>query len=220
MPNYTPTDRTRVVRIPDRGKYDAGAVHAILDEGLVCHVGFVVDAQPFVIPTLYARNGAEILFHGSAASRMLRNISDGIRICLTVTLIDGIVMARSAFHHSINYRSVVALGLATQVLDEKEKMAALHVFTERIMAGRWADVRTPTAQELLATTVLRLPLEEVSAKVRSGPPKDDEADYALPIWAGVLPLTLQPGSLVPDPRLLPGLEPPKYATIYSRKGAA
>jgi hypothetical protein len=139
MQAYTPSEKTRVMRIPERGKYDTETVHAILDEGLVCHAGFVVGEQPYVIPTLYARVGGEIYFHGSAASRMLRNLSEGIRVCITVTLTDGLVLARSAFHHSMNYRSVVALGIALPVVDEKEKMAAMEVFTERIVPGRWAD---------------------------------------------------------------------------------
>jgi nitroimidazol reductase NimA-like FMN-containing flavoprotein (pyridoxamine 5'-phosphate oxidase superfamily) len=216
---YKPTEKTRVTRIPDRGKYDAETVHAILDEGFVCHVGFVAEGQPFVIPTLYARVGEEILFHGSAASRMLDAVSEGIAVCLTVTLVDGIVLARSAFHHSMNYRSVVVLGTAMPVTGEVEKMSAMHAFTERIVAGRWKDVRIPTKQELRATSVLRLPLSEVSAKVRIGPPKDEDADYALPVWAGVIPLLQVHGAPIPDPRLPANVAVPRYVVSYSRKPA-
>lgn len=217
MATYTPSEKTRVTRIPDRGKYDAETVHAILDEGLVCHAGFVVDGQPFVIPTLYARVGGEILFHGSAASRMLRNLSEGVRVCITVTLADGLVLARAAFHHSMNYRSVVALGVAMPVLDENEKMAAMEAFTERIVPGRWADVRLPTPQEMRATTVMRLTLDEVSAKVRTGEPKDEAEDYDLSIWAGVIPLRTVPGAPVPDSALRMKVELPDYVVNYSRK---
>jgi nitroimidazol reductase NimA-like FMN-containing flavoprotein (pyridoxamine 5'-phosphate oxidase superfamily) len=216
MQAYTPTEKTRVTRIPDRGKYDAETVHAILDEGLVCHVGFVVGEQPYVIPTLYARVGGEIYFHGSAASRMLRNLSEGLRVCITVTLIDGLVLARAAFHHSTNYRSVMALGIAQPVMDEEEKMAAMEAFTERVVPGRWADVRMPTAQEMRATTVMRLPLEEVSAKVRTGDPKDEAEDYDLPIWAGVIPLQIVAGAPIPDSAMRMQLAPPEYAVNYSR----
>jgi nitroimidazol reductase NimA-like FMN-containing flavoprotein (pyridoxamine 5'-phosphate oxidase superfamily) len=216
MQAYTPTEKTRVTRIPDRGKYDAETVHAILDEGLVCHVGFVVGEQPYVIPTLYARVGGEIYFHGSAASRMLRNLSEGLRVCITVTLIDGLVLARAAFHHSTNYRSVMALGIAQPVMDEEEKMAAMEAFTERVVPGRWADVRMPTAQEMRATTVMRLPLQEVSAKVRTGDPKDEAEDYDLPIWAGVIPLQIVAGAPIPDSAMRMQLAPPEYAVNYSR----
>src|ERR1700757_4185056 len=188
MSEFTPTERTQVKRLPKRGKYDADTVHKILDEAFVCHVGFVVDGQPFVIPTNFGRVGDTLYLHGSAASRMLRTLSEGIPVCVTVTLVDGLVLARSAFHHSVNYRSVVILGTAGLVTDPAEKMEALRVFTEHVMKGRWDDVRQPTEQELKATTVLALPLEEVSAKVRTGGPVDDEADYTLPVWAGVLPL--------------------------------
>ena len=172
----------------------------MLDEGFVCHVGFVADQQPFVIPTLYARVGDDIYFHGSAASRMMRNVSTGVPVCLTVTLVDGMVLARSVFNSSMNYRSVVALGTATLVSDPTEKLEALHAFTEKLIAGRWADARPPTEKELKATWVLKLPLQEVSAKVRKGAPEDDAEDYALPVWAGVIPMRLVADAPVRDPR--------------------
>jgi uncharacterized protein len=218
MSESTSTQRTRVRRLPDRGKYDAATVHAILDEGLVCHVGFVVDGQPFVIPTLYARVDDELYMHGSAASRMLRTLSDGVQVCVTVTLVDGLVLARSAFNHSMNYRSVVILGRAVLIEDREEKLAALEAFSEHIVRGRWKDVRQPTESELKQTKVLAVPLEEVSAKVRSGEPHDDDPDYALPIWAGVLPLPIIPGVPIPDSRCLAGLEVPSYLRSYSRNG--
>jgi nitroimidazol reductase NimA-like FMN-containing flavoprotein (pyridoxamine 5'-phosphate oxidase superfamily) len=201
METYAPTDHTQVKRLPHRGVYDQAEVHAILDEGLVCHVGFVADGQPYVIPTLYARSGDEIYIHGSAASRMLRALAQGAAVCLTVTLVDGFVLARSVFHHSMNYRSVVVLGKARLVSDAEEKAAALRCFTNRMAAGRWEEARQPTEQELKSTTVLALPLEEVSAKVRTGPPLDDEDDYALPVWAGVVPIRQKLGEPVADPRL-------------------
>jgi len=216
MSQYTPTERTRVKRLPDRGKYDAETVHKILDEGFVCHVGFAVDGQPFVIPTNYARIGEIVYLHGSAASRMLKTLSGGVQLCVTVTLVDGLVLARSAFHHSVNYRSVVMLGMATLVESADEKMRALEAFTEHIVPGRWKDIRQPTELELKATTVLALPLAEVSAKVRSGPAKDEPEDYALPIWAGVLPLPVTPAAPIDDPKLLPGLSAPEYVLKYSR----
>src|SRR5687768_17447050 len=175
----TQSERTKVKRLPARGQYDRETINAVLDEGFICHVGFVVDGQPYVIPTGYARVNDVLYIHGSSASRMLRNLSKGVDVCVTVTLIDGLVLARSAFHHSINYRSVVILGKATLVEDPKEKDKALEALTEHIVPGRWADVRWPTELELKATTVLRLPIEEASAKVRSGDPKDDEEDYAM-----------------------------------------
>jgi uncharacterized protein len=220
MTDFTPTARTRVKRIPDRGKYDRETVFAILDEGLVCHVGFVVDAQPYVIPTLCARIGDQLYIHGSAASRMLRTLAGGVQLCVTVTLLDGLVLARSAFHHSINYRSVVVLGRATVVEGREEKLKALSAFTEHVVRGRWSDVRQPNDSELKQTTVLALPLEEVSAKVRTGGPKDEPEDYDLPIWAGVLPLTLVPGAPIPDPQLRFRREPPAYLTNYSRNHAS
>jgi uncharacterized protein len=216
MSQFTPTERTQVKRLPDRGKYDAETVHKILDAGFVCHVGFVVDGQPFVIPTNYGRVGDMLYLHGSSASRMLKTLTEGIPVCVTVTLVDGLVLARSAFHHSVNYRSVVILGKAALVDKPEEKMNALEAFTEHVMRGRWKDIRPPTDLELKATTVLSLPLAEVSAKVRTGPPKDDAEDYALPIWAGVLPLPIVPGIPIPDPKLNAGLEPPENVRKYSR----
>lgn len=216
MSPFTPTERTKVRRLPDRGRYDAETVRKILDEAFVCHVGFVVDGQPFVIPTNFGRVEDVLYLHGSSASRMLRTLADGVQVCVTVTLIDGLVLARSAFHHSVNYRSVVILGRATPVEDPDEKNRALVAFTEHIMRGRWDAIRQPTEQELKATSVLALPLEEVSAKVRTGPPKDDEADYSLPIWAGVLPLPIVPGKPISDPRLIPGIATPANVLNYSR----
>jgi uncharacterized protein len=203
METYTPTDRTQVKRLPKRAAYDKSQVHAILDQGFVCHIGFAVEGQPYVIPTAYARCGEQLYIHGSVVSRMLRSLAGGTQMCVTVTLVDGFVLARSVFHHSMNYRSVVVLGKARLVSDPEEKIAALRAFTNHIVPGRWEEVRQPTEQELKSTTVLALPLEEVSAKVRTGPPLDDEEDYALPVWAGVVPLQSRSGEPVPDARLLP-----------------
>jgi nitroimidazol reductase NimA-like FMN-containing flavoprotein (pyridoxamine 5'-phosphate oxidase superfamily) len=216
MSEFTPTERTQVKRLPKRGKYDRETVYAILDAGFVCHVGFSVDGQPYVIPTNYGRAGDTLYLHGSAASRMLRTLSGGVPVCVTVTHVDGLVLARSAFHHSVNYRSVVILGTARLVEDPAEKMAALRIFTEHVLKGRWDDVRQPTEQELKATMVLALPLEEVSAKVRTGGPVDDEADYALPVWAGVLPLETVAQPPQPDARLKSDTPLPAYLRNYSR----
>jgi uncharacterized protein len=215
MDKFTPTPRTTLKRLPDRGEFDRQTVYQILDEAFVCHVGFAVDGQPFVIPTSFGRIGDKLYIHGSAASRMLRTLSGGIPVCVTVTLIDGLVLARSAFHHSINYRSVVILGNASLVEDPEEKFIALKTITENIVPGRWADVREPNSQELKATLVLSLPLIEVSAKIRTGPPKDDEEDLAIPAWAGVLPLRVMAEAPVNDPAMLPGLEPPTYIRHYN-----
>jgi uncharacterized protein len=216
MSKFAPTERTKVRRLPDRGRYDPESVYGILDEAFICHVGFVVDGQPYVIPTGFARVNDTLYIHGSAASRMLRTLADGVQVCVTVTLIDGIVMARSGFHSSMNYRSVVILGRATQVERRDEKLAALAAFSEQVMPGRWKDLRETTDAELKGTLVLTLPLKEVSAKVRTGPPKDDEADYALPLWAGVVPLKLTASRPIDDPRLPKGIEPPNYARNYKR----
>ena len=216
MDSYQPTRRTKIGRLPKRAVYDKAQIHAILDEGFLCHVGFAVDGQPFVIPTGYVRVGERIYFHGSAASRMLRNLDDGLAVCVTVTLVDGFVLARSVFHHSMNYRSVVMLGTARLVTDRAEKLEALHRFTNHIVPDRWEEARQPTDQELKSTTVLTLALEEVSAKIRSGPPVDDEEDYALPIWAGVVPLRLQVKEPIADSRNLPGVaafKPSRLATV-------
>ncbi|PYT95847.1 MAG: pyridoxamine 5'-phosphate oxidase family protein [Acidobacteria bacterium] len=211
-----PTEHTRVVREPQRGVYDRETIYKILDEGFVCHVGFSVDGQPYVIPTLFGRVGDAIYFHGSAASRMLRNLSEGISVCVTVTLTDGFVLARSVFNHSMNYRSVVALGKATRVDAPQEQLEALHAFTEKILPGRWYEARQPNEQELKATSILRLPLTEVSAKVRTGPPIDDDTDYALPVWAGVIPVRLAFDVPVRDERCDASIPAPAYAAHYRR----
>src|SRR3984893_12153795 len=214
---YTPTPRTRLVREADRAVYDREVAYRILDEGFLCHVGFVADRQPFVIPTSYGRTGDSLYVHGSAASRMLRNLKDGVPVCVTVTLLDGLVLARSIFNHSMNYRSVVVLGKAMLVDDPQEKIEALHALSEHILPGRWADSRQPNERELKATSVLRVPIEEFSAKVRQGPPIDDEPDYTFPTWAGVVPLETTAGAPINDPRLLAGKDVPAYARNYTRK---
>ena len=213
---FPQTERTTLKRLPKRGVYDRELVYAILDEGFICHVGFVVDAKPVVIPTGYARVADQLYIHGSQASRMLRTLKTGIDVCVTVTLIDGLVLARSAFHHSMNYRSVVVFGNATAIEAADAKLAALRALSEHMIPGRWDEVREPNEQELKATTVLALPLEEVSAKVRTGPPLDDEEDYALKVWAGVLPLKLVAEDPVKDPALQTGIEPARYLFNYSR----
>ena len=220
MGGRPPSHRTRVKRVPERGAYERDRIDAILDAGLVCHLGFVHDGQPFVIPTLYARIGDEIYVHGSSASRMLRTLKGGVDACLTVTIVDGLVLARSIFHHSINYRSVVVLGRTTEVADPDEKARALEAFGERILPGRWAEVRPPTPLELKATSILRMPLDEASAKLRQGPPVDEEEDYSLPVWAGVIPLALQAEEPQPDPRLAFDLPAPPVPARYdgSRRG--
>jgi uncharacterized protein len=212
-----PTSRTRLVREADRAVYDRAAAYQILDEGFICHVGFVADGQPFVIPTGYGRVGDNLYIHGSAASRMLRRVDEGVAVCITVTLLDGLVLARSIFNHSMNYRSVVILGTAHAVTDPKEKLDALRLLSEHILPGRWAESRQPNQKELKATLVMRLPIEEFSAKVRKGPPIDDEEDYAFPTWAGVIPLEMVAGKPVNDPRLDPDCKVPSYAQHYSRK---
>ena len=215
MTQSSPSVRTRVTREPQLAVYDREAAYRILDEGFICHVGFSVENQPYVIPTSYGRSGDELFIHGSAASRMLRTLSGGVAVCITVTLLDGLVLARSVFNHSMNYRSVVILGRATAVPDA-EKVAALRVLSEHIIPGRWEEARLPNERELKATTVLRLPITEFSAKVRTGPPIDDEEDYAFPTWAGVIPLktVAEPG--VADARLTPNIEVPAYARSYVR----
>lgn len=215
--DFPQTQRTTLKCLPKRGVYDRELVYQILDEGFICHVSFAVDGQPFVIPTGYARVGDQLYIHGSQVSRMLRTLSGGIDACVAVTLIDGLVLARSAFHHSVNYRSVVIFGRASIVEEREAKLAALFAFSEHVIPGRWDDVREPTEQELKATTVLTLRLEEVSAKVRTGPPIDDEADYALKVWAGVLPLQLVAGAPIKDQRLPEGIEPPSYTLKYTRE---
>ena len=205
METYPPTGRTEVHRYPKRALHDAEQIRAILDEGRFCHVGFAAEGQPFVVPTSYARVDDRLYIHGSAASRMLRTLDGGVDVCITVTLVDGFVLARSAFHHSINYRSVMVLGKARRVDDPQEKLAALRAFTNHLVPGRWDEIRQPTAQELKATSVLALPLAEVSAKMRTGPPIDDEEDYGLPVWAGVVPVRMEIGPPVADVRVLPGV---------------
>ncbi|WP_416674808.1 pyridoxamine 5'-phosphate oxidase family protein [Egbenema bharatensis] len=212
----TPTDRSQIKRLPQRGEYDRQVIYQILDEGLICHVGFEANGQPFVIPTAYGRIGDRLYIHGSPASRMLRTLKKGIEVCVTVTLLDGLVLARSAFHHSMNYRSVVVFGTATWVESEAEKGEALKAFTEHIIPGRWDEVRQPTPQEVAGTLVLSLPLTEASAKIRSGPPIDDEADYALPVWAGELPLKFMALSPIPDPRLTLDVPIPGHVENYGR----
>ena len=214
--DFPKTKRTTLKRLPKRGVYDRNSVYAILDEGFICHVGFLVDGKPVVIPTGYARVEDRLYIHGSQASRMLRVLSQGINVCATVTLVDGLVLARSAFHHSINYRSVVVFGKAALVEDADEKNAALFAFSEHVIPGRWKDVREPTPEELQMTSVLAMELTEASAKVRTGPPLDDEEDYSLRIWAGVIPLQLTAGEAVNDPRLPENIEPPSYTKNYQR----
>jgi nitroimidazol reductase NimA-like FMN-containing flavoprotein (pyridoxamine 5'-phosphate oxidase superfamily) len=216
MTSSLQTARTTVKRRAQRGVYDRATVEAILDEGLVCHVGFVVEGQPYVLPTIYARVGDRLYLHGSAASRMLRTLADGVETCVTVTLIDGLVLARSAFHHSMNYRSVVVLGTARPVVDRDDKRRALQAIVDHVVPERWNAVREPNEQEMKATTVLELALAEASAKVRSGGPLDDEADYALPVWAGQLPLELVPALPIPDERLPAGVPIPRSVTGYQR----
>jgi nitroimidazol reductase NimA-like FMN-containing flavoprotein (pyridoxamine 5'-phosphate oxidase superfamily) len=212
----TPSGRTRVVREAQRAVYDRDAIYRILDEAFICHVGFVVDGQPFVIPTSYGRVGDTLYIHGSAASRMLRSLDQGIPLCVTVTLLDGLVLARSIFNHSMNYRSVVILGTAEVVQDPQEKLAALHALSEHILPGRWAESRQPNEKELKATFALRLPINEFSAKVRQGPPTDDEEDYAFRTWAGVVPLNIVPGTPIADDRCDPNISVPAYVSAYTR----
>jgi nitroimidazol reductase NimA-like FMN-containing flavoprotein (pyridoxamine 5'-phosphate oxidase superfamily) len=210
------TDRTKLKRLPKRGHFDRDTVYGILDEGFICHIGFAPEGQPFVIPTGYARVDDKLYIHGSQASRMLRTLSGGLDACVTVTIIDGLVLARSAFHHSMNYRSVVIFGRADLVEDREEKIEALVALSEHIIRGRWDEVREPTEEELKMTTVLSLPLVEASAKIRTGPPLDDEEDYAMKVWAGVIPLRLEAGEPIKDPRLPEGIEVPAYARRYKR----
>jgi uncharacterized protein len=213
----TPTSRTRVVREAERGVYDRESAYRILDEGFICHVGFVVDSQPYVIPTSYGRSGDNLYIHGSAASRMLRNLNSDIPVCITVTLLDGLVLARSIFNHSMNYRSVVILGKATVVADPIEKIEVLRRLSEHILPGRWDESRPPNERELKATFALRVPLTEFSAKVRKGPPIDDEEDYSFHTWAGVIPLETVAQPPIPDERCSPEIPVPAYAKAYSRK---
>jgi len=217
MPDTFPvTERTRLVREANRAVYDREAIYKTLDEGFVCHVGFSVESQPYAIPTMYARIGDAVYFHGSSISRMLRSLSAGAPVCITVTLTDGLVLARSVFNHSMNYRSVVALGHATLIDDPAEKLHALQAFTEKLIPGRWSDARQPNEKELKATSILKLPLTEVSAKVRTGPVEDDADDYALPVWAGVIPLRLVADKPLRDEHCDPAIPTPAYAANYRR----
>jgi nitroimidazol reductase NimA-like FMN-containing flavoprotein (pyridoxamine 5'-phosphate oxidase superfamily) len=218
-PHPAPSARARVRRVHERAAYDRESIDAVLDAGLVAHLGFVHEDQPFVIPTLQARIGDLVYVHGSAASRTLRQLSSGVAACLTVTLLDGIVLARSVFEHSMNYRSVVVLGTATAVTDSREKLAALEAFTEKLLPGRWAEARTPSRKEVKATSILRLPLDEASAKIRAGGPDDgDSPDAALAVWAGHLPLVVTALEPVPDPALPPGIPVPPGLRPYRRRG--
>lgn len=220
MNQFTPTNRTRIKRLPKRAALDRETVYKILDEGFVCHVGFAIDGQPFVIPTLYARSNDELIIHGSSASRMLRNLAQGVDVCVTVTLIDGLVLARSAFHHSMNYRSVVVFGKASLIEDEAEKYEASRIFTEHIAPHRWQEIRPPNELELKATSILRLPIEEASAKIRSGDPVDDDKDYALNVWAGVVPLKLKAETPIDDELLRDGISIPDYILDYAKKNSS
>ncbi len=218
MNQIPPTKRTTLKRLPKRGSHERETINKILDEGFICHVGFAVDGQPFVIPTGYARLDDKLIVHGSQASRMLRALETGIEVCVTVTLIDGLVLARSAFHHSMNYRSVAIFGRATVIDDREEKLAALFALSEQIIPGRWKEAREPNEAELKQTTVLSVPIDEASAKIRTGPPLDDEEDYALEVWAGVLPLRVTTDTPIADPRLPENIKAPDYVVGYRRQG--
>jgi uncharacterized protein len=216
MSTYSPTERTKVRRLRKRGVYGKSEIHAILDEAFMCHVGFVRDGQPFVIPTLCARQAQTLYIHGSGVSRMLKTLATGVDVCVTVTLVDGYVLARSAFHHSMNYRSVVILGRARLVSAKREKMRALKTITDHVVPNRWAEVRGPNDLEMKQTAVLALRLKEVSAKVRAGPPVDDEEDYALPVWAGVVPVRPQLADPLPDARVHPKAKPFQLSRFAAR----
>jgi len=215
----SPTARTRIRRMPHRAVYDRATLHAILDEGIVCHMGFVVGEQPYVIPTAYAREGETLYLHGSSASRSLKTLGSGLTVCVTVTLIDGLVLSRAIFTHSIDYRSVVVLGTAAPVLDPAEKLRVLHALSEQLVPGRWKDVRPPNPKELKATLVLAMPLKEVSVKVRNGPPIDEDEDLDSSAWAGELPMRTEYLDPIDDPRLSPGITAPDYVINYRRPGS-
>jgi nitroimidazol reductase NimA-like FMN-containing flavoprotein (pyridoxamine 5'-phosphate oxidase superfamily) len=210
-----PTARSKVKRHPERGDYDRATIDPILDEALICHVGFVIDGQPFVIPTIHARDGDILYIHGSPGSRMLRTVKEGVDVCVTVTLLDGLVLARSVYNHSMNYRSVVVLGRAHEVTDRDEKLRAMRCVVDQVVPGRWDDARQPNEAEIKGTTILAISLHEASAKIRSGPPTDDEADFGFPVWAGVIPLELKSSPPLPDE----GVDgaPPPYAAEYRRR---
>jgi nitroimidazol reductase NimA-like FMN-containing flavoprotein (pyridoxamine 5'-phosphate oxidase superfamily) len=210
------TERTELRRLPKRGSHEEKRIYEILDAAFLAHIGFCVEGQPFVIPTLFGRKGEQLFLHGSAASRMLRELEKGLAACVTITIVDGLVLARSAFHHSMNYRSVVAFGTARKIDDPARKLDALKVISEHLIKGRWNDVRGPNEQEMKATAVLEFTIEEASAKVRTGPPVDDEEDYGLPVWAGVLPLSLTAGAAKPDERLIDGAELPYYVVRFGK----
>lgn len=218
MRDLSPTARSRVKRLPERGRYDFETIAAILDAGFICHVGYVIDGQPYVTPTAYWRSGEHVYWHGSSASRMLRALAAGVDVCMTVAHVDGLVLARSAFHHSINYRSVMLFGKAEKLEDEGEKAEALEHFVGRLFPGRWTELRPVTSRELKATTVLRMPIVEGSAKIRTGPPKDDEEDYTWPVWAGVLPVRAVLGPPIPDERLPGTTREPEYLMNLTRFG--
>ncbi|MDE3137501.1 MAG: pyridoxamine 5'-phosphate oxidase family protein [Acidobacteriota bacterium] len=211
-----PTARTQLRRLPERGSHDLETIHAVLDAAFLAHVGFSVNGQPFVIPTLYGRDGDTLYLHGSAASRMLRELETGVAACVNVTVVDGLVLARSAFHHSMNYRSVVAFGTARKINEPERKTQALRLISEHLIAGRWDDVRKPNEKELKATTVLEFSIEEASAKIRTGPPGDEDEDYALSVWAGILPLQLEAKAPVPDPLMTNGASVPEYVLRYRK----
>jgi nitroimidazol reductase NimA-like FMN-containing flavoprotein (pyridoxamine 5'-phosphate oxidase superfamily) len=220
MDEIQPTERTTVRRLPKRGVYDRQVIHAILDDAFVCHVAFAVEGQPLVIPTIHVRVGETLYVHGSPASRMLKTLAQGVEVCVAVTIVDGLVLARSAFHHSMNYRSVMVFGTARVVSTADEKLRVLHALSDHLVKGRWQEVRSPSPEELRGTLVLSLPIDEASAKVRTGPPLDEEDDYALPVWAGVLPLKLVTGEPLADPRLAPDTPLPVHVTKYGGPGPA
>lgn len=216
LTEFAPTEKTKVNRAPQRGTYDRATIYSILDEGLICHVGFAVDGQPFVIPTIHWRVEDDLYLHGSPASRMMGAVGSGVSVCVTVTLLDGLVLARSAFHHSMNYRSAVVIGKGELVTDQEEKLRVLNHLVDHVVPGRTGGTREPNEKELQITDVVKIPILEASAKIRTGPPMDAKEDYGLPYWAGVLPLQLTPGELVPDPDLDPAITPPEHVTEFSR----
>lgn len=210
------TERTELRRLPKRGSHEGKKIYEILDAAFLAHIGFCVEGQPFVIPTLFGREDNQLFLHGSAASRMLRELEKGLAACVTVTIVDGLVLARSAFHHSMNYRSVVAFGTARKIGNPARKLDALKIISEHLIKGRWNDVRGPSEQEMKSTAVLEFTIEEASAKVRTGPPVDDEEDYDLPVWAGVLPLALTTGTAKPDEQLKNGVDLPNYVVRFGK----
>ena len=219
MSEFPVTPRNQVKRVPQRGAYDQETIYGIIDEALICHVGFVQDGQPYVIPTIHARWDDRLILHGAPASRLLKHVQAGLEVCVAITLLDGLVLARSVFHHSMNYRSVVLFGKGVLLEDEEEKMNALETLTEHLIQGRWQDARRPNAAEMKATIVVAVPIDSASAKIRIGPPGDDEEDYALPIWAGVLPIEQRFAPPQDDPKLAPGIPVPNYVRDYRRRSA-